>query len=55
MNDFFSCARRGRAVDTYYKEVVKLSRDAPLMTEDEKLSQIILGLEGKMADEVEAL
>ena len=27
----------------------------PLMTEDEKLSQIILELEGKLADEVEAL
>ena len=55
MNDFFSCARRGRAVDTYYKEVVKLSRDASLMIEGENLSQIILGLEGKLVDEVEAL
>ena len=41
MNEFLSCARRGRTVDTYYEEFVKLSRHAPLMTEDQKLSRFV--------------
>ena len=45
MNEFLSCVRRGRSVTNYYEEFVKLSRYAPLMTEEQKLSQFILGLE----------
>ncbi|MCO5561789.1 hypothetical protein L7F22_015413 [Adiantum nelumboides] len=55
MNEFLACVRRGLAIDTYYEEFVKLSRYAPLMTEEQKLSRFILGLERKLADEVEAL
>ena len=55
MNEFLSCLRWNRSIDTYYEEFVKLSRYAPLMSEDQKLSRFILGLEGKLADEVEAL
>lgn len=51
MNEFLSCVRRGRAIDTYYEEFVKLSRHAPLMDEEQKLSQLV----GKLVDEVEAL
>ena len=55
MNEFLSCVRKGRAVDVYYEEFVKLSRYAPLMTEEQKLSRYILGLEGQLAEEVNAL
>ena len=46
MNEFLSCVRKGRSIIDYYEEFVKLSRYAPLMTEEQKLSQFILGLEG---------
>ncbi|MCO5602387.1 hypothetical protein L7F22_056518 [Adiantum nelumboides] len=55
MNEFLTCVRRGRTIDTYYEDFIKLSRHAPLITEEQKLSRFILGLEGKFADEVEAL
>ena len=55
MNEFLSCVRNGRLVDDYYEDFVKLSRYAPLMTEEQKLSQFILGLEGQLAEEVNAL
>ena len=34
MNEFLSCVRKGRAIDNDYEEFVKLSRHAPLMTEE---------------------
>ena len=55
MNEFLSCVRRGQAIDHYYEEFVKLSRHAPLMTEEQKLSRFIIGLEGHLAEEVNAL
>ncbi|MCO5558285.1 hypothetical protein L7F22_011864 [Adiantum nelumboides] len=55
MNEFLACVRRGRTIDTYYEDFIKLSRHAPLIIEEQKLSRFILGLEGKLADEVEAL
>ena len=55
MNDFLSCVRKDRLVDEYYEDFVKLSRYAPLMTEEQKLSRFILGLEGQLAEEVNAL
>ncbi|MCO5581824.1 hypothetical protein L7F22_035713 [Adiantum nelumboides] len=55
MNEFLACVWRGRTIDTYYEDFIKLSRHAPLITEEQKLSRFILGLEGKLADEVEAL
>ena len=55
MNEFLSCARRGRGIKVYYEEFVKLSRHAPLMTEEQKLSRFILGLEGQLAEEINAL
>ena len=55
MNEFLSCVRKGRLVDEYYEDFVKLSRYAPLMTKEQKLSQFILGLEGQLAEEVNAL
>ncbi|MCO5612783.1 hypothetical protein L7F22_067053 [Adiantum nelumboides] len=56
MNEFLACVQRGRTIDTYYEEFKKLSRHAPLITDEEqKLSCFILGLEGKLADEIEAL
>ncbi|MCO5567429.1 hypothetical protein L7F22_021120 [Adiantum nelumboides] len=55
MNEFLACVRRGRTIDTYYEDFIKLSRHAPLITEEQKLSRFILGLEGKLANEVEAL
>ncbi|MCO5558716.1 hypothetical protein L7F22_012302 [Adiantum nelumboides] len=55
MNEFLACVRRGKTIDTYYEDFIKLSRHAPLITEEQKLSRFILGLEGKLADEVEAL
>ncbi|MCO5597058.1 hypothetical protein L7F22_051132 [Adiantum nelumboides] len=55
MNEFLACVWRGRTIDTYYEDFIKLSRHASLITEEQKLSRFILGLEGKLADEVEAL
>lgn len=55
MNEFLSCTRRGKSIENYYEEFVKLSRYAPLMSEEQKLSRFILGLEGNLADEVDAL
>ncbi|MCO5597986.1 hypothetical protein L7F22_052075 [Adiantum nelumboides] len=55
MNEFLACVRRGRTIDTYYEDFIKLSRHASLITEEQKLSRFILGLEEKLADEVEAL
>ena len=55
MNEFLSCVRRGQAIDDYYEEFVKLSRHAPLMTEEQNLSKFIIGLEGHLAKEVNAL
>ncbi|MCO5562803.1 hypothetical protein L7F22_016435 [Adiantum nelumboides] len=55
MNEFLACVRRGRTIDTYYEDFIKLSRHAPLITKEQKLSRFILGLEGKLVDEVEAL
>ena len=55
MNEFLSCARKGKPIDEYYEEFVKLSRHAPLMTQEQKLSRFILGLEGQLAEEVNAL
>ncbi|MCO5568856.1 hypothetical protein L7F22_022557 [Adiantum nelumboides] len=55
MNEFLACVRRGWTIDTYYEEFIKLSRYAPLITEEQKLSRFILGLEEKLADEVKAL
>ncbi|MCO5552097.1 hypothetical protein L7F22_005607 [Adiantum nelumboides] len=55
MNEFLACVWRGRTIDTYYEEFLKLSRYAPLITEEQNLSRFILGWERKLADEVEAL
>ena len=55
MNEFLSCVRRGKPIDEYYEEFVKLSRHAPLMTQEQKLSRFIIGLEGQLAEEVNAL
>ncbi|MCO5584701.1 hypothetical protein L7F22_038633 [Adiantum nelumboides] len=55
MNEFLSCTRKGKTIEEYHEEFVKLSRHAPLMSEEQKLSRFILGLEGRLADEVESL
>ena len=55
MNEFLSSVRRGQTVDVYYEEFVKLSRHASLMTEEQKLSRFIIGLEGQLVEEVNAL
>ena len=55
MNEFLSCVRKGQAIDDYYKDFVKISRHAPLMTQEQKLSRFILGLEGQLVEEVNAL
>ena len=34
MNEFLSCVRKGKPIDEYYKKFVKLSRHAPLMTQE---------------------
>ena len=46
MNEFLSYSQKGRTMDLYYEECVKLSRYAPLMTEEQKLSRFILGMGG---------
>ena len=55
MNDFLACKRKSLTVEEYHEDFIKLSRYAPLMTEEQKLSRFILGLEGKLASEVESL
>ena len=55
MNECLSCAKRGRSIDDYYEEFVKLSRHAPLMIEEQKLSRFIIALEGHLAEEMNAL
>ena len=55
MNEFLSCVKKGGAIDNYYEEFVKLSRHAPLMTKEQKSSRLILGLEGTLVEEVNAL
>ena len=55
MNEFLSYVKKGLAIDDYYEEFVKLSRHAPLMNEEQKLSKFILVLEGTLAKEVNAL
>ena len=34
MNEFLSCVRKGKPIDEYYEEFVKLSRHAPQMTQE---------------------
>ena len=41
-------------MDDYYEDFVKLSRHAPLMTKNQKLSQFMISLEGQLAKEVNA-
>ena len=55
MNEFLSCVRKERSIDEYYEEFVKLSRHTPLMTQEQKLSRFIIGLEGQLVEEVNAL
>ena len=55
MNEFLSCTKKNKSVEEYHEEFVKLSRHAPLMSEEQKLSRFILGLGGKLTDEVESL
>ena len=55
MNEFLSCVRKGKPIDEYYEEFFKLFRHAPLMTQEQKLSRFIIGLEGQLAEEVNAL
>ena len=55
MNKFLSCIRKKQPIDEYYEEFVKLSRHAPLMNQEQKLSRFIIGLEGQLVEEVNAL
>ena len=55
MNEFLTCNQKGRTMDPYYEEFVKLSHYAPLMTKEQKLNRFILGLGDELADEVDAL
>ena len=55
MNEFLYCVKKGWPIDEYYEDFLKLSRHAPLMTQEQKLSTFILGLEGQLAEEVNAL
>lgn len=55
MNEFLSCVKGGRAIDVYYEDFVNLSRHTPLMTEEQKLSRFVLGLEGQLVEEVNSL
>ena len=55
INEFLSCVRKGREVKVYYEEFITLSRYSPGMTEEQRLSRFILGLEGSLAKEAEAL
>ena len=55
MNEFLACVRGERTIETYYEEFIRLSRHAPHLTTDLTLRRFIQGLEGILADEVEAL
>ena len=55
MNEFFSSVKKGWHIDEYYEKFVKISRHAPLMTQEQKLRRFIIGLEGKLVEEVNAL
>ena len=52
MNEFLACMRGERTIETYYEEFIRLSRHTPA---DQTFSRFIQGLEGILADEVEAL
>ena len=43
MNEFLSSVRKGRSIETYYEEFVKLSRHAPHMTESRSLADLFSG------------
>ena len=51
----FPSAKKGRTIELYYEEFVKLSRYAPLMTKEQKLSRFILGLGMDLSNEFDAL
>ena len=55
MNEFLACSWRGRAMDLYYEEFVRLSCYAPLIIEEQKLSRFILGMGDDLANEIDAL
>ena len=56
MNEFLSCNQKGRTIELYYEEFIKLSRYAPLITKAQKLSRFILGLGEELSNnEVDAL
>ncbi|MCO5598205.1 hypothetical protein L7F22_052297 [Adiantum nelumboides] len=55
MNEFFACKLGSETIDTYYDDFSQLSKYAPLMTGEQKLSRFILGLGDDLALEVEAL
>ena len=55
MNEFLACTRRDPPIDIYYEYFIKLSRHASHLTEDQGLRRFIYGLEGIIANEVEAL
>ena len=55
MNEFLACTRDGRQIEEYYEEFIKLSCHAPHLTEEQILSRFVWGLEGSLADEVDAL
>ena len=55
MNKFLSCVRKGQAIDDYYEEFFNLSRHAPLMIKEQKLSMFIPSLEGPLVEEIKAL
>ena len=55
MNEFLACSQKGRTINLYYEEFVKLSRYAPLMTKEQKLNSFILGLGDELANEVDSL
>ena len=55
MNEFLACNQKGRIMDLYYEEFVKLSCYAPLMTKEQKLNRFIQQLGDELANEVDAL
>ncbi|MCO5582622.1 hypothetical protein L7F22_036520 [Adiantum nelumboides] len=55
MNEFLACKLGSETIDAYYDEFSQLSKYAPLMTGDQKLSRFILVLGDDLALEVEAL
>ena len=54
-NEFLVCNQKGHTIELYYEEFVKLSRYAPFMTKEQKLSRFILGNGDDLANEVDAL